>query len=138
LHSSSVERFSILPLHHNCWYVLALYHLLHIDEGLLQVQLHYIPFIACFKAPYPFSPSQLLVRLASSSPPYYIDKAYRRSSYIAYFTQMAAFQRLIIILMAICAMLSVIAVPLQVRQQPLQALILSDDAFSDVMATTLN
>jgi len=51
---------------------------------------------------------------------------------------MAAFQRLIIILMVICAMLSVIAVPLEVRQQLLQALILSDDAFSDVMATTLN
>jgi len=51
-----------------------------------------------------------------------------------HFTQMAAFRRLIIILMAICAMLSVIAAPLQVRQQPLQALILSDDAFSDVMA----
>jgi len=51
--------------------------------------------------------------------------------------QMAALQRLIILLMAICTVLSVGAVPLQVRQQSLQALIPSDDSFSDVMATTL-
>jgi len=51
---------------------------------------------------------------------------------------MAAFQRLIIILMVICAIALRHCGSLEVRQQLLQALILSDDAFSDVMATTLN
>jgi len=49
---------------------------------------------------------------------------------------MAALQRIIILLIAMCAALSVSAAPLQVRQT-LQALIPSNDASRDVVITTL-
>ena len=49
---------------------------------------------------------------------------------------MAAFQRIILLLIAICAVVSVSAAPIkavQVRQQSLHEDILSDDKFSDVV-----